>query len=120
MATEMTSASAVEGNGEASGLLKNAFVGNVSRHTPLSAEHKKSTKRGNLQFDACFEGGKRLPPSQPLPSFLYIIITVTAVLSKILRQVFSCAVQETWDVWTASPTTNTICSLDQTPATQGH
>ena len=63
------------GDGETSGLLKNAFVGNVSRHTPLPAEHRKSAKRGNLQFDACFEGGKRLPLRSPSPFLAGTVIS---------------------------------------------
>lgn len=58
MATECAASSGPsEREGEASGQLKNPFVGNVSKHIPLPAEHSRAVKRGNLQFDSCFEGG---------------------------------------------------------------
>lgn len=56
MATERA-ASSSSGEGEAEGQLKNPFVGNVSKYIPLPAEHGRAVKRGNLQFDSCFEGG---------------------------------------------------------------
>ena len=34
------------------------FVGNLSAHVSLPAEHTGQVRRGNLIFDACFEGGK--------------------------------------------------------------
>ena len=41
------------------GALKNPFVGNVSNVTPLPSEQSKGrgSKKGRLQFDACFEAG---------------------------------------------------------------
>ena len=56
MATEGATSSS-SGEGQAPSQLKNPFVGNVSKHIPLPAEHGRAVKRGNLQFDSCFEGG---------------------------------------------------------------
>ena len=43
-----------------SGPPKDPFVGNVSRCIPLPPDHPTDggIRRGNLQFDACFEGGE--------------------------------------------------------------
>ena len=37
---------------------KDRFVGNVSNYAPLPEGFKKPIRRGNLVFNACFEGGK--------------------------------------------------------------
>lgn len=36
---------------------KENFVGNVSNHVPLPSKHSGHLHKGNLVFDACFEGG---------------------------------------------------------------
>lgn len=43
-----------------SGHPKDPFVGNVSKCIPLPPDHPTDggVKRGELQFDACFEGGE--------------------------------------------------------------
>ena len=38
-------------------ILKDPFVGNVSKLVPLPVDHKGPPMRGHLLFDACFEGG---------------------------------------------------------------
>ena len=38
-------------------ILKDPFVGNVSKLAPLPVDHKGPPMRGHLIFDACFEGG---------------------------------------------------------------
>jgi hypothetical protein len=38
-------------------ILKDPFVGNVSKLVPLPVDHKGPPMRGHLIFDACFEGG---------------------------------------------------------------
>ena len=39
-------------------VLKDPFVGNVSKLVPLPVDHKGPPMRGHLLFDACFEGGE--------------------------------------------------------------
>ena len=60
-------------------ILKDPFVGNVSKLIPLPVDHKGPPMRGHLLFNACFEGGgaKSLLGQQStrntdLPSYLYI------------------------------------------------
>lgn len=36
----------------------NSFVGNISNHIPLQEGHERPISKGNLIFNACFEGGK--------------------------------------------------------------
>jgi hypothetical protein len=38
-------------------ILKDPFIGNVSKLVPLPVDHKGPPMRGHLIFDACFEGG---------------------------------------------------------------
>ena len=38
-------------------ILKDPFVGNVSKLAPLPVDHKGPPMRGHLIFDSCFEGG---------------------------------------------------------------
>ena len=64
MATGCSSSEEERPTSSASGVLKNPFVGNVSKFVPLlPSEQKAAVKKGRLQFDACFESG------QPHPSF---------------------------------------------------
>lgn len=37
--------------------VKEPFVGNVSKCTPLPPNHSGTARKGHLQFDACFETG---------------------------------------------------------------
>lgn len=40
---------------------KEEFVGNVSQYIPLPEGYRGSISKGNLIFDACFEGGELVP-----------------------------------------------------------
>ena len=48
----------VDTSSQAKVLLKEPFVGNVSKLVPLPVDHKGPPMRGHLLFDACFEGGE--------------------------------------------------------------
>ena len=60
-------------------LSKEPFVGNVSKVSPhAGASSKEKSKKGDLVFDACFEGGEfvAMKPVLPrpllvIPSFIY-------------------------------------------------
>ena len=59
-ATACTSSSSSRSDGAeqvSESALKNPFVGNVSQFVPLPPEHSGPLKKGDLRFDACFEGG---------------------------------------------------------------
>ena len=58
MATGKEDAVAGSAEGALGGALKTPFVGNVSQHVPLPPDHSGGAKKGRLQFDACFEGGR--------------------------------------------------------------
>ena len=51
-------------------ILKDPFVGNVSKLVPLPVDHKGPPMRGHLLFDACFEGGV----ASSLPGYTSILV----------------------------------------------
>ena len=51
-------------------ILKDPFVGNVSKLVPLLVDHKGPPMRGHLLFDACFEGGV----ANSLPGYTSILV----------------------------------------------
>ena len=54
----MAEAESIDTNSQAKVILKDPFVGNVSKLVPLPVDHKGPPMRGHLLFDACFEGGE--------------------------------------------------------------
>ena len=48
----------IDTSSQAKVILKEPFVGNVSKLVPLPVDHKGPPMRGHLLFDACFEGGE--------------------------------------------------------------
>lgn len=60
MATEGEELDRSEAERPPSSPLKDPFVGNLSKCIPLPPNHLGDVRRGNLQFDSCFEGGIEL------------------------------------------------------------
>lgn len=82
---------------------KDPFVGNVSKISPHhGGSSKQSYKKGNLIFDACFEGGK----------LVLLLGSPTPLL-------FSLCVQAIWGEWISLMTLSMIYLSDLTPAILG-
>ena len=66
-ASDESSSSVEKAEAQGDGILRETFIGNVSKCIPLPEENSGPAKKGHLQFDAAFEGGKSDTPPPTAP-----------------------------------------------------